>query len=138
MNLINLFTTPELLASIATFCLVMIGFIIIIAGPFGLAPKVIKYFFRYASAVVLAGVIWAYFPLLEEMLKNARTPLQVAMLLGGAFVLLIIFLSIIFGSRFTAQVASGLVVATIVETFKLFIKFFYRVFNLLLRPFTMR
>ncbi len=138
MNHAELFIAPEFLASIATFVVVMIGFIIMIAGPFGVAPKVIRLFFRFGSAIVLAGVLWSYFPILEEMLKNARTPLQAAILLGGAFALLIIFLSFIFGSDFTGRVVAGLVVSSIVETIKWFVRFFYGGFRLLFRPFTMR
>ena len=137
MSITDLYT-PELLASIATFSLMLLGFILLIAVPFGLAPKVIKYLFRYSLLVVFAGAIWAYFPLLEEMLRNAKSPSEVALLLGVAFVLLMIFLSFIFGSRFTGQVVASLVAQFVFTTLKLFVKFFYGGFNLLLKPLFLR
>ncbi len=132
MNLLGLYT-PEFMASIATLVVVLLAFIILIAGPFGLAPKVIKYFFRYTLIVGLAGVMWTYFPFLEEMLRNAKSLSQIAFLLGWVFILLMIFLSFIFGSKFIGQVVASLVAQSIFTTLKLFVKFFYGGFSLLLR-----
>lgn len=115
---------------IGALFLMLFGFLLIITSSPHVALKITS---KFGLLSLIIGFVWIYYPIYIERLKDPNSLMEIAILLGGAFIALLIFLYLIFslllGKAFATTIVEGIISSFIYDTLKIAVSIFTFGFN---------